>query len=432
MLGNSQALPNLIPKYRIDEVVVAIPSAPYKDIMRIARVVSDANISVKVLPGLDKLIEGGQYLGQLNDIPIDQLIGRKVVKFSRETDRKQIEGELKDKVIMITGAGGSIGSEICMQVMEYGPRTLIAYERHENSLFEIELEIRKEFPRRHFVPVVGDIRDSAKLAKILREHPVDLIYHAAAYKHVPMMEREVVEAAKNNIFGTLALVENAIRNNIAKFILISTDKAVNPTSIMGTTKRIAELILQAYNGSTTKLISVRFGNVLESNGSVIPLFRKQIAKGEAVTVTHKDVSRYFMSIPEAVQLVLTAGAMGEGGEIFLLDMGEPVKILTLAKKLIRQAGLEPDRDIEIVFTGLRNGEKLHEELYWVGEGIIPTTNKKIMMLKPNGGMDRAAFSDKLMALRELTELDDRSGVIVFLKEIVPEAEIVSREIPGYA
>lgn len=432
VLGKTTDLSDLVKKHSIDEVIIAIPSAPYREAMRIARLVSDLPVNVKILPGLDRLVEDGAYLGQLNHVLVDQLIGRKIVRFSRESDRKQIENDIKGKVVLVSGAGGSIGSEICTQVMDYRPKKLIALERHENSLFELELIIRREYPSLDFVPIIGDICNEKKLEKLFAAYPVDIVYHAAAYKHVPMMEREVDEAIRNNVMGTWQLANWASASKVKKFILISTDKAVNPTNIMGTTKRVAELIMQSKNFTKpeggTRFVSVRFGNVLESNGSVIPVFKKQIAQGGPVTVTHEDVSRYFMAIPEAVQLVMTAGSMGKGGEIFLLDMGQPVRILDLAYKLIRQAGFEPNRDVEIVFTGLRPGEKLHEELYWEGEGVVKTENKKITMLCPgwNPGKNQVLMSF-LSRLKEGIEDDwEDDRLIGMLKEIVPESSIEAK------
>lgn len=427
VLGKISDIPELITKHNVDEVIVAMPSAPYKEVMKIAKTVGDSHVDVKILPGLDKLIDDGEYLGQLTNLSIDRLIGRKIVRFSRESDRRQIEADIKDKIVLVSGAGGSIGSEICCQIMEYNPKALIALERHESSLYDVELNIKKEYPSGNFIPIVGDIRNEKKIDRIFSSYPVDLIYHAAAYKHVPMMEREVEEAIHNNIFGTLSLVGSSIKYKVKKFILISTDKAVNPTSIMGTTKRVAELILQSKNfektNGITKFISVRFGNVLESNGSVIPVFKRQIAQGGPITLTHREITRYFMSIPEAVQLVMTAGAMGIGGEIFLLDMGEPVSILDLANKLIRQAGLEPERDIEILVTGLRKGEKLHEELYWFGEGIEKTENKKITMLKPDCDKNAVvSLTERIARLRNSLDPDEMY-LINWLKETVPESSI---------
>ena len=285
---------------------------------------------------------------------------------------------------------------------------------------------RSEFPKQRIVSIIGDILDSEKLNEILKINNVDFIYHAAAYKHVPMMEREPLEAVRNNIIGTLNVSRLAIKNHVEKFILISTDKAVNPANIMGLTKRLAELLINGSNGNGTKFVSVRFGNVFGSNGSVIPLFRKQIASGGPLTITHQDVTRYFMSIDEAVQLVLIAGSMGSGGEIFMLDMGQPVKIVDIAKTLIKRLGMEPGWDIDIVFTGLRDGEKMHEELYWKGEGIVPTENKKITKLKTNG-IDFENISSKTKLLEEFVINRDMNKIMQLLKELVPEAELVNRE-----
>jgi FlaA1/EpsC-like NDP-sugar epimerase len=428
VLGNRSKINHLIEKHNVDEVIVAVPSAPYKEIMEIARSINDDKVDVRVLPGFGTLIEEGNFLGQLNNISIDTLIGRKTIKFSRESDRKEIEKDIRGNVILVSGAGGSIGSELCSQIIEYKPKTLIALERHEGSLYDIEISIRKEYPDLNLIPIIGDVRDTKKMDRIFSEYGISEVYHAAAYKHVPMMEREIEEAVKNNIFGTLCLMNKSIEYKTGKFVLISTDKAVNPTSIMGATKRAAELVLQSHNANgsngSTKFISVRFGNVLESSGSVIPLFKKQIAQGGPVTVTHKDVTRYFMSIPEAVQLVMTAGSMGKGGEIFLLDMGEPVHILDLAKKLIRQAGFEVGRDIEIVISGLRKGEKLHEELFWKGDGVVPTENKKITMLKPGGNrISDKELAEKIALLSERIERNDGGELLDILREIVPEARI---------
>jgi FlaA1/EpsC-like NDP-sugar epimerase len=289
-------------------------------------------------------------------------------------------------------------------------------------LFEIELELRKEFRDKKILPVIGDILDGEKFGKILKANSVDLIYHAAAYKHVPMMEREPIEAVRNNIMGTMNVAKTALENKVDKFVMISTDKAVNPANIMGTTKRVAELIIQGLNGNGTKFVAVRFGNVIGSNGSVIPRFKKQIAEGGPITVTHADITRYFMLIEEAVQLVMTAGTMGEGGEIFLLDMGSPVKIVDLAKDLIRRSGLEPGKDIDIIITGLRPGEKLYEELYWRGEGIVSTTNKKITMIKQNGE-NYARIFDKVRLMDLEARERNVSAVMNMLKDLVPESTI---------
>lgn len=422
VLGSTENIPEIVEKKAVDEVIIAIPSAGYKDIARITEIARNTPVKIKVLPNLGKLIQEDSFTGQLRDISYDELLGRRVIAFRRESDYKFLEREIKDKAVLVTGAGGSIGSELCRQVSQFNPRILIMYDRYENSLYELELGLRKQFPNQSILPVIGDIRDGEKFGKILQENGVSLIYHAAAYKHVPLMEREPVEAVRNNVLGTFKISKLAVANKVNKFVMISSDKAVKPSSMMGTTKRVAELIVQGLSGEDTKFISVRFGNVIGSNGSVIPIFKKQIAEGGPITVTHPEVARYFMSISEAVQLVMTAGAMGQGGEIFLLDMGEPIKIVDLAKKMINFSGLTPEKDIDIVFTGLRPGEKLQEELYWQGEGIVPTENKKITMLKPNGRNFKLLL-DRIGRLEECERCKDVKGIFALLKEIVPEARI---------
>ena len=422
VLGSTENIPEIVEKKAIDEVIIAIPSAGYKDIARITEIARNTPVKIKVLPNLGKIIQEDSFTGQIRDISYDELLGRRVIAFRRESDYKFLEGEIKDRAVLVTGAGGSIGSELCRQVSQFNPRILIMYDRYENSLYELELGLRKQFPNQSILPVIGDIRDGEKFGKILQENGISLIYHAAAYKHVPLMEREPVEAVRNNVLGTFNISKLAVANKVNKFVMISTDKAVNPSSMMGTTKRTAELIVQGLSGGATKFISVRFGNVIGSNGSVIPIFKKQIAEGGPITVTHPEVARYFMSISEAVQLVLTAGGMGQGGEIFLLEMGEPIKIVDLAKKMINFSGLTPQKDIDIVFTGLRPGEKLQEELFWQGEGIVPTENKKITMLKPNGRNFKLLL-DRIGRLEECERCNDVKGIFALLKEIVPEARI---------
>jgi len=422
VLGNSDDIPELIKRFNVDEVMIALPSSGYKDIVRITDIVKNAGARIKVLPSLGKLIRDGSNAVGLKNVSTDDLLGRRVIKFCRTSDRLLMEEEIKGKAVLVTGAGGSIGSELCRQIALFSPRIMVMYERYETSLYEMELEMKKDFPELTILPVLGDILDAGKLNVIMRSNRIDLIYHAAAYKHVPMMEREPIEAVQNNVFGTMNIAELALTNSVSKFVLISTDKAVNPSNVMGTTKRVAELVIQSLNGSGTKFVAVRFGNVIGSNGSAIPIFKKQIAEGGPITITHSDMTRYFMSIAEAVQLVMSAGEMGKGGEIFLLDMGEPLKIIDIAKELIRLSGLEPQKDIEITFTGIRPGEKLHEELYWQGEGIIQTDNQKITMLRPNGPVNKDIFT-KIKALRESSLKKDPKAVIKILKEIVPESVI---------
>ena len=426
VLGNTNEIPKLVKQHGIDEVIIAIPSAKYKNVSRIMDIVHKAKVKATVLPGMGKMIRENSFNGYLKEVSYDELLGRKIIKFCRETDYRLMEREIKNKAVLVTGAGGSIGSELCRQMAQFGSSNIIMYDRYENSLYDLELELRKEFPDQLLTPVIGDILDINKVGKIIKTRDVKLIYHAAAYKHVPIMEREPEEAVRNNVFGTMNVAKLAVEHKIEKFVLISTDKAVNPANIMGTTKRIGEMIIQGLNGYGTKLIAVRFGNVIGSNGSVIPLFKKQIAEGGPITLTHPDITRYFMSIPEAVQLVMTAGAMGKGAEIFLLDMGEPIKIADIARELIRLSGLDPEEDIDIACTGLRPGEKLHEELYWQGEGIVPTDNKKITMLKPNG-TDYQELFKKIKILEEHTNEQNIGGIIRMLKEIVPESIIKSQD-----
>jgi len=427
VLGTTHDLSNIIHQYNIDEVLIAMPSAPYKEIARVKKIVAEEGVITKKLPGLGELICNGSLSSQLKDVSCDELLGRKVLKFRRSADIKKMKEEIDGKVVLITGAGGSIGSELSRQVSALNPEKIILYERYENGLYDIEIELKKKYKHINIQPVIGDILDTRKLDHIFSKELVDIVYHAAAYKHVPMMERAPLDAVRNNVFGTRNVAELSIKHGVKKFILISTDKAVNPANVMGTTKRVAELIVQSLNGKGTKFIAVRFGNVLGSNGSVIPLFKKQIEEGGPITVTHPEITRYFMAISEAVQLVMTAGAMGKGGEIFLLDMGKPVKIVDLAKELIRKSGLEPGKDIDIVFTGLRPGEKLHEELYWKGEGIVPTENKKITMLKANGRISDVDLNAKLQELEKSIEFCDLPATIKTLKEIVPEATIDKNE-----
>ncbi|HUL38166.1 MAG TPA: nucleoside-diphosphate sugar epimerase/dehydratase [Thermodesulfobacteriota bacterium] len=425
VLGKTEDIPELAEKYKVDEVIITIPSAGYKDVMRITEIAHTAQIKPKVLPSLGRLIQEDGLVGQLKDISLDDLLGRQTIKFKRESDLKLIREEIKGRGVLVTGAGGSIGSELCRQVACFNPRLLILLDRYENSLYELELELKRKFRNQPILSVVGDILDSVKVNEILEKNRINLVYHAAAYKHVPLMEREPAEAVRNNVFGTLNVARLAAENHVDKFVLISTDKAVNPANIMGTTKRVSEMIVKGLgcNGQGTKFIAVRFGNVIGSNGSVIPIFQRQIAEGGPITITHPEVTRYFMSISEAVQLVMTAGAMGKGGEIFLLDMGEPIKVTDIATKLIHSSGLEPAKDVEIVFVGLRPGEKLHEELYWQGEGIVPTENKKITMLKSNGINPEKLFS-QIEKLRECDGFEeDVSKMIQLLEEMVPEASI---------
>jgi FlaA1/EpsC-like NDP-sugar epimerase len=419
VLGSCADILHLVKKHNVDEILFAIPSAPFKKIAATIQTIRQCGVTVKVLPGLSELMSNKCCIDELRDVHNEELLGRPILKFRRAKDLSLLRNEIENKTVLITGSGGSIGSELVRQAAKLNPRALILYERNENNLFYLEQEIKMKFPDCKLIPVLGDVLDRNKLTNILAIHNVNLIYHAAAYKHVPMMEREPFEAVRNNIFGTKLIVESAVAHSVDKFIFVSTDKAVNPVNIMGITKRICEMIVQSLSYSGKKFIAVRFGNVIGSNGSVIPTFKQQIASGGPVTITHPETSRYFMTIPEAVQLLMTAGAMGQGGEIFLLDMGTPIKVLDLARKLIVLSGLTPDKDIEIVFTGLRPGEKLHEELYWEGEGIVPTSNKKITMLRSNG-FDAQFFATQMAILAKIAGETDEQKLKEVLLSFFPE------------
>jgi FlaA1/EpsC-like NDP-sugar epimerase len=422
VLGNTTDLPQLVKEHNIDEVFIAVPSGEYRKIAQLVTVVKDCGIRVKVLPSLIDLVQKEGYWGQLRDVPFDELLTRPVLKFRRESDQRILRNDVEGKSVLITGAAGSIGSELSMQTAELKPRKLILYERNESELYFLELKLRERFPKLNLIPVIGDLLDKRKFNGIVAQHQVNLMYHAAAYKHVPMMEREPFEAVRNNVIATKFLAQTALSNMVEKCVYISTDKAVNPSSMMGATKRVGELIAQAFSGNGTKFIVVRFGNVIGSNGSVIPLFKKQIAKGGPITVTDPEVTRYFMSISEAVQLVMTAGAMAKGGEILLLDMGSPIKVVDLAEKLIRASSLIPGKDIEVKFIGLRPGEKLHEQLYWKGDNILQTANKKITMLKTNG-FQREPFFSYLRQLEVSVGEENLDELMEAMRALVPEATL---------
>jgi FlaA1/EpsC-like NDP-sugar epimerase len=424
VLGACKDIPRLAALYNIDEVLIAIPSAPHKTMQEILRLCENANIKYRSLPRIADILTGKTFFSQLRDVHPEELLGRPSITFRRESDRMALKKELTNQCIIVTGAGGSIGSEICRQVASYSPKTLILYERSENDLYFIDIELRKKFPALPIVSIIGDILNSDKLNDIFLQYAPDIVYHAAAYKHVPLMEKDPIEAIQNNVMGTKTLADICMEHSTTKLIFISTDKAVNPSSIMGTTKRMTEKLLQVYGAATTKFISVRFGNVIGSSGSVIPLFKRQIAEGGPITITHPETTRFLMTIPEAVQLVILAGSMGNGGEIFLLDMGEPVKIVDLAKNLIELSGLIPYKDINIEFIGLREGEKLHEELYWEGENIVDTATKKIRMLS-NSRFNVLQYKMQVDRLEQALAANHSYSTAIFelIKEMVPEATI---------
>ncbi len=418
VLGSSSDITSIASQYGVEEVIIAIPSAKGKTIRKIVSTCKTAGIRFKTLPYIGDLIDSRVNTSLIRDVAIEDLLGRDAVSL----DMSLIAQQLANKVIMVTGAAGSIGSEIVRQLARFHPQKVILFERAENDLFHLELELKKRKLSAAYVPFIGDIRDEDRVRECLETYHPSHIFHAAAYKHVPMMEENPIEAVKNNIFGTRVLADLAIDYKVDKFVLISTDKAVCPTNVMGATKRVAELILQEkskIHDCMTQFIAVRFGNVLGSNGSVIPLFKKQIEEGGPVTITHPDITRYFMTVSEAVQLVIQAGAMGRGGEIFLLEMGEAVKIRDLAENLIYLSGLTPGDDIEIVYTSLRPGEKIYEELLLSGENVIKTDHNKIWVLNhQNEESERLLLN--LKDLDSLGKIHNLSEVKDILKKIVPE------------
>lgn len=416
VIGTIDHLKGLVRKHKIEEIVVAIPSAHGKMLRRIVGACEKAKVAVKTIPGITDIITGKISISQIKDVDIEDLLGREPVVL----DEQSISSYLTGKKILISGAAGSIGSEICRQVARFNPAKIILLDAAETPLFYTEKELAEKYPELRIIPLVADIRNSARIEMVFDQFMPEVVFHAAAYKHVPMMEYNPVEAVTNNTLGTRKLADAAHRFGVKNFVMISTDKAVNPTNVMGASKRAAEIYVQALaQKSLTRFTTVRFGNVLGSNGSVIPIFKEQISKGGPVTVTDADIMRYFMTIPEATQLVLQAGCIGKGGEIFVLDMGEPVRIVDLAKELIHLSGLVPYEDIDIVITGLRPGEKLFEELLIEGEGIKPTSHEKIKVaaaVPSNIDEVKAAFDDVAV----LSKVSDIEGIMEFLQAFVPE------------
>lgn len=379
IVGNRENIKEMARYYSIDEIIFAIPSASTADKKGILNICNETTCELKIIPGMYQMVEGEINLNDIRKVDVLDLLGREPVEIDNESVSKYIAG----KVVMVTGGGGSIGSELCRQLAQNNPARIIIFDIYENNAYEIQQELKREYPKIPVETLIGSVRNEERLEWVFDKYRPDIVYHAAAHKHVPLMEESPHEAVKNNVFGTLNTVRMADKYKTGKFVMISTDKAVNPTNIMGATKRMCEMIIQAYNEkSKTDYVAVRFGNVLGSNGSVIPLFKKQMEAGGPVTVTHPEIIRYFMTIPEAVSLVLQAGAYAKGGEIFVLDMGEPVKIADLAKNLIRLSGYTLGVDMEIKFTGLRPGEKLYEELLMEEEGLQDTDNKLIHIGRP--------------------------------------------------
>jgi FlaA1/EpsC-like NDP-sugar epimerase len=378
VLGGHGKIADLCGKYDVNEIIIAIPSAPPSVVRHVVEHCRGVSATFRILPGIGDLIDGKVSVRALRNVDLEDLLGRDPVGLDADLLERHITG----RTVMVTGAAGSIGSELCRQIARLSPRRLILFEIAESPLFFLDMEMREKFPTVGMVSAIGDVRDRERVEEIIRMHRPAIIFHAAAYKHVPMMENHPVEAVKTNVLGTRIVADAAVKFEVERFVLVSTDKAVRPTNVMGATKRLAELVIHNMNGEGkgTVFVAVRFGNVLGSVGSVIPIFRRQLATTGKLTVTHAEASRYFMLIPEAAGLILQAGAMGEGGEVFVLDMGEPVKIIDLAKNLIRLSGKELGVDAEIVFTGLRPGEKLHEELIVEGEDVSGTAHPKVMKL----------------------------------------------------
>ena len=415
IMGSRKDIARLVREKGIEEIYVAIPTAPPEDIKDILKICQGTGCQVKILPGVYQLMNGEVTISRLRKVEIEDLLGREQVNVNLD----EIMGYVKGKVVLVTGGGGSIGSELCRQLAGHKVKQLIIFDIYENNAYEIQQELKRKYPHLDMVVLIGSVRNTNRLDYLFRTYRPDIVYHAAAHKHVPLMEDSPNEAIKNNVLGTYKAARAAIKYKAQRVILISTDKAVNPTNIMGASKRLCEMVVQMSNQkSSTEFVAVRFGNVLGSNGSVIPLFKQQIESGGPVTVTHKDIIRYFMTIPEAVSLVIQAGAYAKGGEIFVLNMGNPVRILDMAENLIRLSGYEPYKDIDICFTGLRPGEKLYEELLMDEEGLQKTVNDRIFIGKPID-MDYDRFERALQRLGEAA-LSETANMRELVHDLVPE------------
>ena len=416
VVGDRYSIPENAEKFKINEIIIAIPSASRKELSELINICTSTGCKLKITPSVTEIMEGHISATLLRDVSVEDLLGREPVNVELDL----VMGYVSGKTVLVTGGGGSIGSELCRQIAGHKPKQLIIVDIYENNAYDIELELRHNFPELNLVVLIASVRNLDRLDSIFDTYRPNLVYHAAAHKHVPLMENSPNEAIKNNVLGTYNTVKTADKYGVERFVLISTDKAVNPTNVMGASKRICEMIIQTFgHHSKTEFVAVRFGNVLGSNGSVIPLFKKQIENGGPVTVTHPDIIRYFMTIPEAVSLVLQAGAYAKGGEIFILEMGEPVKILDLAKNIIRLSGFVPDRDIKIEFSGLRPGEKLYEELLMEEEGLRDTDNKLIHIGREIE-MDEDKFKSELEEIIELA-FTEPSGEKIreAIRKIVP-------------
>jgi len=414
VLGNRNRIAEVVRDQGIQQIIIAIPSLSEIDKQAVIKLCRETEAEVKILPGVYELLDDKILLTKIRNVEVEDLLGRATVKL----DMAGIDSYIKGKTVLVTGGGGSIGSELCRQIVRFKPKQLIILDIYENNAYDLQNELKYNFKDLKFKVLIASVRDRTRLNKIFKEYRPEVIFHAAAHKHVPLMEDNPTEAVKNNVFGTMNLAEYADKYGAERFVMISTDKAVNPTNVMGATKRMCEMIVQAMaQKSKTNFVSVRFGNVLGSNGSVIPLFKKQIEHGGPVTVTHKDITRFFMTITEAAQLVLQAGAFAKGGEIFILDMGTPVKIYDLAKDLIKLSGFEPETEIPILITGLRPGEKLYEEILMDEEGLVNTKNAKIFIGK-QVSVDMETLKKKLEQLRFVVERGTREELIRYIGEVV--------------
>ncbi|MBQ8094541.1 MAG: polysaccharide biosynthesis protein [Clostridia bacterium] len=451
IVGGRERIPDMVKKYDVSKIYVAIPSATEQERRKVLKICQETGCELKNLPGMFQLVNGDITIAAMKDVSIEELLGRDPIR----SDLTEVYRFINGKTILVTGGGGSIGSELCRQIALHHPRKLIIFDVYENNAYEIEQELKRKHPEVNLEVLIGSVRDSRRINQVFEQYKPDIVYHAAAHKHVPLMEESPCEAIKNNAVGTYKTAYAAMRNGCKRFILISTDKAVNPTNVMGASKRICEMIIQTFDymirmhqesklpclqqhggneyslsadfEGTTRFVAVRFGNVLGSNGSVIPLFRKQIEDGGPVTVTHPEIIRYFMTIPEAVSLVMQAGVMAHGSEIFILDMGLPVKIDTLARNLIKLSGFRPDQDIKIVYTGLRPGEKLYEEKLMEEEGLLKTDNNLIHIGKPIA-IDHERFLQILNEMMYAAYDEDEEKLLHLIKEAVPTYRPASEQV----
>lgn len=415
VLGDRYDISTVVEEQRIDEIIIAISELNEVELKKILDECKKTTAQVKIMPGVSEVIDGKFSVKKIRDVDVEDLLGREPIKL----DFSGISSYIENKVIMVTGGGGSIGSELCRQIARFNPKELIIFDIYENNAYDLQNELLRKYENLNLKTLIGSVRDRKRLNSIFKEYRPQVVFHAAAHKHVPLMEDSPGEAIKNNVLGTLNTAELASEYGVERFVLISTDKAVNPTNVMGATKRMCEMVIQSIDKeSNTEFVAVRFGNVLGSNGSVVPLFKKQIAEGGPVTLTHKDITRYFMTIPEASQLVLQAGAYAKGGEIFVLDMGQPVKIYDLAENLIRLSGYIPNEEIEIKVTGLRPGEKLYEELLMNEEGLSETPHKKIFIGRP-GEFNLEKVKNNINTLLDVVKLGNKEKLREKLQEVVP-------------